>query len=545
MIAALWVRNWQRRGNGVARLWSALQSVGHTGLGVFLGGRLPAKFQGPLRGLIIRVIKSRKFVRAWLFKLQYPLPQLVVIESDHWWKDSRPMYPVRIVRFEALGESRLHDPYDANAIRSSEPEMTPLKPMCGFLNRWSQAYSFVMRQPVIGIVRIGQTAKITAGKPLAEQIDQVDQVFIDELNSSALTKSHRKRGRALIIVAGDEHSVNGAGWGIAPHVSSLGTPVSFLSPTAWLTHWRPEEGGEPSDTPGFADRSEDVFFSRLRAEVQFQTIRVSQRARPPIVQVVKTSAAGSTDEGSFGFGDILLGAALVFEEAEGEGRLPLIDWSGFSAHDALSIAPDTIDVSVLDLHQPVCLQLGSDVPVDFSWETRVFTNRRPLRGFSSRARDFLFRYGASPSSEVSQSVEKFLAAHGLEERGYDVIHVRFGDDDSQKTDISERIFSGLDQLASSEGNYVVMSDHPQKLHRYTAAPSFTIRDGAPIHSGRGASPEEFAKTLEDFFLIGKSRQVFVLSRYAWGSGFSSTAADLFGVPLTPWVTHRTSHYLHD
>ena len=272
---------------------------------------------------------------------------------------------------------------------------------------------------------------------------------------------------------------------------------------------------------------------------------MSERARPPIVQVVKSPSAGATDEWYFGFGDVLLGSALVFEEAENAGRLPLIDWRGFSGQDALSIGLDEIDVSVLDLHQPVSLQINSDVPVDFSWETRVFTNRRPLRGFSSTARDFLFRNGASPSLEVTQSIENYLAAHGLEERGYDVIHVRFGDEGSQKTDISERIFSGLDQLASSEGNYVVMSDHPQKLHRYTAAPSFTIRDGAPIHSGRGAGPEEFTKTLEDFFLIGKSRQVFVLSRYAWGSGFSSTAADLFGVPLTPWVTNRTSHYLHD
>jgi len=132
---------------------------------------------------------------------------------------------------------------------------------------------------------------------------------------------------------------------------------------------------------------------------------------------------------------------------------------------------------------------------------------------------------------VSESIRDFLAAHGLEEGGFDVVHVRFGDEDSQKADISERILSGLDQLASSGGNYVVMSDHPQKLQRFAAAPGFTIRDDAPIHSGRGVSPEQFAKTLEDFFLIGKSRRVFVLSRYSWGSGFSSTAANLFGVPL--------------
>jgi len=530
----------------VARLWSAaLQSVGHTGLEFFLGRPVPAKFRGVLRGLIIRVIKSLKFVNARLFKLKYPLPQLLVFDPEQVSRQLLPHYPIRVVRAEALRKLKPLDGSHADTSRSSKSEITPLKPRVGFLNWWRQAYSFAMRQPVIGIVPVSQTLGITAGKPLSEQIDQVDQIFIDELNSSALTKSHGKRGRALVIVLAEEYSKNKASWAVAPHVSSSGTLVSFLSPTAWLSHWRPEEGEESSDTPGFADRADEVFSSRLRAEVQLQTIRVSERARPPIVQVVKTSSAGSKDEWSFGFGDILLGAALVFEEAEREGRLPLIDWSGFSAHGALSIAPNTIDVSVLTLDQTVCLQLGSDVPVDFSWETRVFTNRRPLRGFSSTARDFLFRNGASPSSEVSESIKDFLAAHGLEEGGFDVVHVRFGDEDSQKADITERILSGLDQLASSEGNYVVMSDHPQKLQRFAAAPGFTVRDDAPIHSGRGVSPEQFAKTLEDFFLIGKSRRVFVLSRYSWGSGFSSTAANLFGVPLTPWVTHRTSHYPHD
>ena len=101
-----------------------------------------------------------------------------------------------------------------------------------------------MRQPVIGIARVCQTTTVSAGKPLAEHIDQLDRVFVDELNSSALTKSHGKRGRALVIVMGEERPGDKTTGGIPPYVSLLGTPVSFLSPTALLSHWRPEEGAE-------------------------------------------------------------------------------------------------------------------------------------------------------------------------------------------------------------------------------------------------------------------------------------------------------------
>jgi hypothetical protein len=182
------------------------------------------------------------------------------------------------------------------------------------------------------------------------------------------------------------------------------------------------------------------------------------------------------------------------------------------------------------------------VPVDFSRRTRVFTNRRPLNGFPSTTRDFLFRNGVWPSDQTHAAITNYLSAHGLTEGHFDVIHVRFGDLSTQKKDISGRIYSGLEELISLHGEYLVMSDHPEKLDRYRRVAGLTIRDGAPSHSGQEVSPEAFTRTLEDFFLIGKSQRVFVLSRYAWGSGFSSTAANLFGVPITPWVTHRASHY---
>ena len=101
------------------------QKIEHAGLEL-MGRSLPAELRGTLRGLIIRVIKSRKCLRAWLFKLKYPLPQLVLFESEPWWSRSPLKYPIRVVRGEALNKLLPLDECDAKTTRVSDSEMTRL-----------------------------------------------------------------------------------------------------------------------------------------------------------------------------------------------------------------------------------------------------------------------------------------------------------------------------------------------------------------------------------------------------------------------------------
>lgn len=520
---------------------AALQKIGDTGL-EFQASRLPPPLRGALRGLIIRFIKARKLLRFKLFALQYPLPQLAVFESPSWYGLVGKSYPMQLLTGSAQVVELPSLRPDQRGGKKLRHTSGPAGPLAGLENKCRFLYSSVMRQPIVGIIRVRESIEHAGDETLEERLEQLERAFIDALNSFRLTKSHERRGRVLIVVSSDGHPPNCKNSEILRRVSVLNTSISVVPATVWSAFWSPEQAAEPPDNPCFEDRGEELFFARLRAEIQLQTAQVSHRARPPLVQVVNNSIGSSSDKWFFGFGDILLGAALVYEEAEKQCRLAIVDWTGFSAREALTTGPDNVAPPLLAPDEPVTQQINSDVPVDFSRRTRVFTNRRPLNGFPSTTRDFLFRNGVWPSDQTHAAITNYLSVHGLKEGHFDVIHVRFGDLSTQKKDISGRIYSGLEELTSLHGEYLVMSDHPEKLDRYRGVAGLTIRDGAPSHSGQEVSPEAFTRTLEDFFLIGKSQRVFVLSRYAWGSGFSSTAANLFGVPITPWVTHRTSHY---
>ena len=490
---------------------------------------------GVARGLLFRLIRFTRSVKAGVWCMIYPLPQVIAVGSPADWNlelipnpiiyaatDSDPSADARGGRTKAR-----YQHFSKNTKRAG-PGVGP------FGTR--HFLPFILGQPLVGLARASTLLDGSDRAAVLGEIAFLEDRFIAFLGESLWFSFHRSRRRAFILVV-DECFARAwqRKFGNLLVTAPQGTLFSICPPSP--LSGRVAKGKKKVD-PGGAATDVETEQLQIREEIHKQALKVGRRSRPPLVQVVKSSPQGKTDELSFGLGDILLGAALVAEEADRSGRLPVIDWTGFHAAGALNLDAYELPQRYSGTSQGVSFQLGGNVPVDFAWKTRVFTNRRPTAGFTLSTRHFLLRNGMSPSRHIDEALNRFLAENKLVGGGFSIAHVRFGDPRDQKRDITSLIRNCALSVAQGSDPLVVLADHPYLLPEFPAGNQVIVRAGTNVHSGHGVDRDQFLETLEDFFLIARSSRVFSLSRYAWGSGFVSSAAQLFEVELTPIVVHR-------
>jgi hypothetical protein len=273
-----------------------------------------------------------------------------------------------------------------------------------------------------------------------------------------------------------------------------------------------------------------IVVARVSSEILRLLALSEHRPRPPLIQVVDNTRDVLGGRFFFGLGDNLLGAILVFEEANRTLRYPSIDWSNFSAADSLRPEKEIALTQLRYRGLQTIFQINGDLPVDFTWATRVYTNRRPVEGWGPEKSDFLFRNGVVPSERVEKALDGWLKSEGLTNRPFQTVHVRFGDRQDWKSTKFLAVKDALAKIAESGVTSVVIADHPEELGTLEFAASFHVRKSRSHHTGKDIRREDFDEVLEDFFLVGRSFRLLQVSRYYWGSGFSAVAADLLGVP---------------
>ena len=481
------------------------------------------KFQilrGRVRGIIFLFISVKKFLNTCLFRLRYPLPTVVNVAGKDSIIEFDRRFPVLVVN---------------DGSRSAEVSFSH---RC--LATLRLIHSLVGGQPAILV------ANTPAAAVLEDRAQEIDLAAMDDALENAVHASWflRVRQKHLLAVVAWSRKRK------TPPRAGADTPFDQCLPRSGA-RFRPiflddvfdvwghrrdlvelsgnvENGGPPSE----------VFSGRLEEAVQLTALAITSRARPPIIQVVNNQPKIQEGQKYYGLGDILLGAILVHQESAKQLRPAGINWDGFSGGDRLG--PTNRDPSLrFDERRKVpSHQINSDVPVDFVFETGVFTNRRPKKPLSSRDIDFLFRNGVSPTEQIVAHNICWLHSRSLLEGGFSVVHVRFGDSGTQKEDISNRIQEGLVRLTQRQERFVVMSDRPELLGWMRQKRNIFLRDAVSGHSGLSPSSETTQQILADFFLMKHAKKIYQLSRYAWGSGFSEVASGLFGVPLEKFVTHR-------
>ena len=287
-----------------------------------------------------------------------------------------------------------------------------------------------------------------------------------------------------------------------------------------------------------------ILQERISEKAHLLATQSGGRYRPPLTQRAMARITTPSGNQSFGFGDIVIGAALVHEEAMKSRRLALIDWRDYPGmkNSPISGGLDLSDST--RARRKISVQVNSDRPVDFSFQSHVLTNRRPAKVFNSTTIDFLLRNGLAPTEEIKDRVSRWLRKNKLEAGEFSIVHIRFGDPLSQKSSTEAFLLEALQRVSDSGEALVVLADHPEKIDASALHRKTVIKIAVNQHSANVASPADFLGTLEDFYLMGCGAKIYQISTYSWGSGFSQSASGLLQVPLVPLVSKVRGQFTH-
>lgn len=141
----------------------------------------------------------------------------------------------------------------------------------------------------------------------------------------------------------------------------------------------------------------------------------------------------------------------------------------------------------------------------------------------------------TPTVELLQNVDNILAKYSLNKKGYDIIHIRMGDNylfSHGKVNIAVLIERKICKMVNMSKHYIILSDnahikqHLKKYDNFHTEESSTI-----VHLGRANEDDNYLDSITDFFLMTHANKIWTFSSYRWGSGFSECASVLHKIPL--------------
>jgi hypothetical protein len=159
-----------------------------------------------------------------------------------------------------------------------------------------------------------------------------------------------------------------------------------------------------------------------------------------------------------------------------------------------------------------------------------FSNEHPIDPITIEEKIFI-RNKLLPSNEMKDYVRKTkhdLGIHGP----YNILHLRCGDEclvDGLPPNYD--LFIREIEKCNKDTLYVILSDSLQMKERLRELyPHFIITMNKPVHTCNCTNEEQIKDTIRDFFLFTTAREVYALSIYDHGSGFSEWACKLYNVP---------------
>ena len=496
----------------------------------FISDRVPAPYSGLIRGMLLRGFLLAKALRLSSFKVWYPLPAVVSFESEV--KASLGSnFPVVVLKqSQSIGLlSRSLPGLAALGIKITN--------QAKLLYLWMR--TLVTRQPTVIVLLVDLEQGLR--KNLESAVQHLEDLVGSRVKNRAFV-SPLRYGAFCVLVVSDTAREETRFVRRHEAKTSLGPAIILIESHAQ----NPRE--DPYPLPAGAPKLR----ISLRDEVLKLALTHGKRPRPPLVQVPDNRAAISILSSSrlerffsqrswyFGIGDVLMGAALVYEEAKHSGRLAHVDWERVIGKEYLARPDHGAHSRRRKLFASrgkefqISRQINTDFPVDFAFQEYVFTNRRPARPFGDGLRSFLYE-AFSPVPEVWREAHDYLLQNHLVAGQYSVVHIRFGDHTTRKSEITESLLRETSKLLELDCDFVLLSDDPQMLEGFLGSEKVLVRNHAGGHSGQVTDGSVFREMLLDFLTIAYSQECYSLSRYAWGSAFAEVACEIFGVPLRPVV----------
>lgn len=302
--------------------------------------------------------------------------------------------------------------------------------------------------------------------------------------------------------------------------------IDFIDPSEMITSWDLNQLVLPEDVIShFSPVGHSIMHDRYR-----EIILRKELIKRDLKSLVQTYTTNPINGVTHGLGDFIYGSFRVHQESTSRGRLANIDVSGhpisqFVEHE--SIFGDTEII-------PIMAEADSYL---FQKAERIFTHLRPLEHISIENRDFVLRKCLTPNLRMQEFLNELNEVNYLGPGKFDVLHIRCGDTFMQENfprnlldDLYQKIDNAIESLNIKSGTLLV-TDFPELSNRLRSH-GFKTLSGDAVHLGATQEhPEATRNTLAEFLTLRNASRIFQISKYGWGSGFSSTASMLWGIPL--------------
>lgn len=317
--------------------------------------------------------------------------------------------------------------------------------------------------------------------------------------------------------------------------TALGLDCLFFDPSSLFESHPASDLLIEQDTANHFTPKGHSILARHYSDLIFEALK--QQTHPCLVQAYPDAAS---DTVFHGLGDFLQGAAFLHDHALKLGIKPKISLSGTALSKWIYNTYPLTDEQHASLNRCYSTTEIAKLPALYKPGV-VFTNHKSKSDWTEETVLWVKTMGFRPKPATLQHHTQRLKKLGLSAKGYQIVHVRLGDDYmcpseglpySLKTQIARR----LEQISGEARQQIVLLSDRSGLFSELAWDkkcSIIASDLAPSHLGKSPNDEQIAlTTVLDLLLMSSSTWIHSVSTYEWGSGFCQIASSLFTIPLS-------------
>ena len=144
-----------------------------------------------------------------------------------------------------------------------------------------------------------------------------------------------------------------------------------------------------------------------------------------------------------------------------------------------------------------------------------------------------------PTDEIHYLINNILKNLQLVKKQFIIIHIRSGDQFLNKTDktmthdYKNKIINSINQFIDKNENYLLIADNilvKSILNRHFPFIKTYFKNITHLGENANLDYENMKNTMIDFFIISYAKQIYSISSYEHGSGFSRWSAFTHDVP---------------
>lgn len=271
-------------------------------------------------------------------------------------------------------------------------------------------------------------------------------------------------------------------------------------------------------------------------------IEVSQPSTKKLYQVYYTSEERVKKYTFHGFGDYIRGIIHLYQRFA-NNAIPQSEWTG---------SENSLLVNFSNHHLSTVFVCNNHLSIDESEKTKyifvddhdnflhykhVFTNKHLITPtIDDACKSFIIRNCFIPTIRFEKRLTLLKRQLSIVDKEYSIIHIRAKDNESfsqNRLNTILHIVSGIIQSNLTEKLLLVSNSHVYL--QYIDSPFITKTNLSRGHVGQSnTSISECEDTMIEFMLMTTCKQIYQLSVYSWGSGFSDTAHKIYDVPLVKY-----------